>query len=80
MISFYTQRSVLYSVIIRDVSSGSRWEQMQKPMAGYYMKKDLKEWDFIKSHLPQCSRISVEEKAERVRVRGAGGYQEKNAL
>lgn len=50
MIFFYTQRSVLYSVIVRDVSSGSRWEQMQKPKDGYYVKKDLKEWDFIKSH------------------------------
>lgn len=80
MISFYTQRSMLYSVIVRDVSSGSRWEQMQKPIDGYYVKKDLKEWDFIKYHPPQCSRISVEEETERVRVRRDGGYQEKNAL
>ena len=29
---------------------------------------------------PQCSRISVEEEVERVRVRRDGGYQEKNAL
>jgi hypothetical protein len=30
---FYTHRLVLYPVIIREASSGSRWEQMKRPTA-----------------------------------------------
>jgi hypothetical protein len=38
MLLFYTHKLVPYPVIIRMASLGSRWEQMQRPIAKHFVK------------------------------------------
>ena len=42
MIICYTHRSVPYLVIIREASSGSRWEQMLRPRVRHYVERESK--------------------------------------
>ena len=39
----YTHRSVPYSAIIRETSSCSRWEQIQRPIARHYAESETLE-------------------------------------
>ena len=42
MIFCYSYRSVPYLDIVREASSGSRWEQMQRPAARHYVESQSK--------------------------------------
>jgi len=76
----YTYRSVPYPVIIKEVSLGSRQEQMQRPSARHYMERKSK-WEIpIKSLISEL-RASLGRGGRKIlRAKVDGGHQEYEAL
>lgn len=73
--SFHTNRSVPYSVRLREASSCSIWEATQRLITGQCARvRDFEalgsKWDVVIKPLTSGVRISVEEEAERVRGNG----------
>ena len=80
MIFCYTDKSIPYPVIIREVSSGSKWEQMQRSTARQYVERESKleiSVQFLPSELREAHRRGG---GKIVGSTGDGGHQESRAL
>jgi hypothetical protein len=68
---------VSYPVPVREASSGSKWEQMQRLTARHYVLREPKLEVSIKSFHFRASEILLN---KRLREREDGRHQENNAL
>jgi hypothetical protein len=66
-------------VVIREASSNSRWEQMQRHTIRHYVKRESKFQGVIWSLPSEIKKPHRREGGKIVAVRGDGGYQENMA-
>lgn len=65
MILYYTNRAMSYPVIIREFSTFSRWEQMQRPTE--IMRRERLSWRSLSNPYSQSLGNHWEENAERIK-------------